>query len=374
MAPAATVLAPSPADNNRLGMPAISSTATTTPRAEADDGSAIQTVGELIRRRAIYQPGRIVLSYPSSGIDYVDYTMQQLDVFAYRVAMSYTRFIPTRKSSMQKPTVVALLGPSDLDYLVTMLALVKLGHTVLFLSTRISPDAIDSLISVTEAKVLLAAPAHSEVARATKERLEGLTVNEIAPRSAYEFPVEIHADTRLDQTLDQSIETGNFVYIIHSSGLFLSMMQLTLISVQMLMLFLFRSGSTGLPKPIYQTHKAALANYAVSMEMKAFITLPLYHNHGICNLFRAIHSCKPIHLYNASLPLTHDYLVSIMKTHGFEIFYGVPYALKLLAESEEGIDILRSLKVVMYGGSACPDELGNRLVGCGVNLVGHYGA
>jgi acyl-coenzyme A synthetase/AMP-(fatty) acid ligase len=110
------------------------------------------------------------------------------------------------------------------------------------------------------------------------------------------------------------------------------------------------------------------------MEMKAFITLPLYHNHGICNLFRAIYSGKPIHLYNASLPLTHDYLVSIMTRHNFEIFYGVPYALKLLAESDEGIETLRSLKIVMYGGSACPDELGNRLVECGVNLVGHYGA
>ncbi len=110
------------------------------------------------------------------------------------------------------------------------------------------------------------------------------------------------------------------------------------------------------------------------MNMKALITLPLYHNHGICNLFRAIHSGKPIYLYNASLPLTHDHLVSIMRTHNFEIFYGVPYALKLLAESDEGIDVLRALKVVMYGGSACADDLGNRLVECGVNLVGHYGA
>lgn len=55
-------------------------------------------------------------------------------------------------------------------------------------------------------------------------------------------------------------------------------------------------GSTGLPKPIYQAQKAAVANYAFSMEMRAFITLPLYHNHGICNLYRAIYSGKSIHL------------------------------------------------------------------------------
>ena len=110
------------------------------------------------------------------------------------------------------------------------------------------------------------------------------------------------------------------------------------------------------------------------MNMKAFITLPLFHNHGICNFFRAIYSRKSLHMYNADLPLTQDYLAKIMREHQFEIFYGVPYALKLLSESEEGIRLLQQLKIVMYGGSACPDELGNFLVENGVNLVGHYGA
>lgn len=108
--------------------------------------------------------------------------------------------------------------------------------------------------------------------------------------------------------------------------------------------------------------------------MKAFITLPLFHNHGICNLFRAIYSCKSIHLYNADLPLTKDHLMRVMEDNAFEIFYGVPYALKLLSESEDGVELLRQLKVVMYGGSACPDDLGNLLVDNDVNLVGHYGA
>ena len=108
--------------------------------------------------------------------------------------------------------------------------------------------------------------------------------------------------------------------------------------------------------------------------MKAFITLPLYHNHGICNLYRAVYCGMPIHMFNADLPLTHDYLVKIMTQQRFEIFYGVPYALKLLAESEDGIKALQQLRIVMYGGSACPDDLGDMLVGKGVNLIGHYGS
>lgn len=78
--------------------------------------------------------------------------------------------------------------------------------------------------------------------------------------------------------------------------------------------------------------------------------------------------------YNADLPLTHDYLTKIMQAHHFEIFYGVPYALKLLSESDVGLALLRDLKIVMYGGSAMPDDLGNLLISRGINLVGHYGA
>ncbi|KAI8161980.1 Adenylate-forming reductase Nps11 [Colletotrichum sp. SAR 10_70] len=315
-----------------------------------NDDSTIKTVDELVRRRARAHPDSVIVSYPSSGINYVDYTMRQLDVFAYRVAKFYEQRIPSRLNSEEKPTTVAVLGPSNFDYLITMLALTKLGHTTLFLSTRISQEAIESLITTTGAKFLIADKRYLETAEGTKQNLSYLDVFEIAGQSTFDFPIEVHADTQLDYGRDLSVETNNLIYIIHSSG------------------------STGLPKPIYQTQKSAIANYSSSMDMKAFITLPLYHNHGICNLYRAIYSGKSIHLYNADLPLTREHLTGIMRKHNFEIFYGVPYALKLLAETDEGMALLRQLKIVMYGGSACPDDLGDTLVNNGVNLVGHYGA
>ncbi|KAF2827105.1 male sterility protein [Ophiobolus disseminans] len=322
---------------------------TSLPQLHLED-HAIQTVDALVRQRARSNPHGIILSYPSSGVEFVDYTMQQLDVFAYRVARHYQSFIPTRSSSQTLPTTVAILGPSNFDYLVTMLALTKLGHTVLFLSTRISQLAVESLIETTGAKYLLADTRFLPLATDVQANMPALHINTIAGSTVFDFPIEVHADTRMDYQLDPSIEQSNSIYIIHSSG------------------------STGLPKPIYQPQKSTIANYAIHMDMKAFITLPLYHNHGICNFFRAIYSGKSIHIYNADLPLTQSYLTSILRKHNFEIFYGVPYALKLLAETEEGIELLKQLKIVMYGGSACPDTLGDLLVDQGVNLVGHYGA
>ncbi|KAH8891568.1 acetyl-CoA synthetase-like protein [Thozetella sp. PMI_491] len=309
----------------------------------------IQTIDGLLRHRARTCPDSIIVSYPSEGIKYVDYTARQLDVFAYRVARQYQSVLPSRSSSAEQPLVVGLLGPSNFEYTITMLGLIKLGHTILFLSTRISEEAIDSLMQTTGAKFLIADPRYLQTADKVKER-SGIQVLPIASKSSFEFEVDGLGDTRLDSALDPSVETANTVYIIHSSG------------------------STGLPKPIFQRQNAAIANYAINMEMKAFITLPLFHNHGICNFFRAIYAVKSIHLYNADLPLTSDYLTRIFQEHEFEIFYGVPYALKLLAETDVGIELLRSLKVVMYGGSACPDELGDLLVSRGVNLVSHYGA
>ncbi|KAF4468798.1 male sterility [Fusarium albosuccineum] len=315
---------------------------------DADD-SKLRTVDGLVRQRASLYPHDHAVSYPSSGTEYIDYTLQQLDVFAWRVAKHYEPQLPIRTSSAEKSTVVAMLGPSNLEYLITMLALNKLGHTALLLSTRIPQIAIESLVQTTGATAIVADGRFLSLAEDVAKAIPTLQSLQIAGRDTFEYTIEAHGDTQLDSALDPEIETDNIAWIIHSS-------------------------STGLPKPIYQTQRSCLPNYATHMNMRSFITLPLFHNHGICNMFRAIHSRKAIHLYNADLPLTQEHLVNIMRKHKFEIFYGVPYALKLLSETEEGIRLLRDLKVVMYGGSACPDDLGNLLVDNGVNLVGHYGA
>jgi acyl-CoA synthetase (AMP-forming)/AMP-acid ligase II len=242
-----------------------------------------------------------------------------------------------------------LLGPSDLSYLVMLLALSKLGHSVLLLSTRISINAYVSLMERTQSQNIFI-HGFKDTAEELRERVPGLRAHEIPDKGIYDYPIPDNVDTNLASHLDRDVESRNIAFIIHSSG------------------------STSLPKPIFQTHGAAIKNYSGNMNMDGFITLPLYHNHGLSCLFRTIYSCKTLHLYNAKLPLTKAYLLDVMKNHGFEIFYGVPYALKLLAESDEGISVLSKLKAVMFGGSACPDSLGNRLVANGVNLVSHYGS
>ncbi|KAF7915728.1 uncharacterized protein EAE97_012186 [Botrytis byssoidea] len=197
-----------------------------------------QTIDELIRLRALEDTYQKILSYPQEKGGYVDYTFHELDLFAFRVAQRYSECIPLRKSSDEKERVIGLLGPSNLDYIITILALSKLGFTVLFLSTRISTVVYRSLLEATSAQHLLIHDSFAETAEELQSILSTLQVHNI------------------------------------------------------------------LTQETYKNH----------LGMRGFITLPLYHAHGISSVF-----------------------------------------------------------LVMFGGSACPDILGDRLVDNGVNLVSHYG-
>jgi acyl-CoA synthetase (AMP-forming)/AMP-acid ligase II len=308
-----------------------------------------RTIDQLLRHRAETKPDGAVLSYPSVGINYVNYTPRELDYYAFRVAKLLAPSLPTRASSAEKPSVVALLGVSDMPYIITHLALAKLGHSVLFLSTRISKEAYVSLLNTTESSNIVISSSFTSLANELQEALPKLQVHGIPQEEEFYYPIETLHETKLFSPTDISKEENHVCFIVHSSG------------------------STGIPKPVYQTHKKALFNYASNMGMRGFVCLPLFHSYGLANTWRALYSCKQIHLYNASLPLTNAFLTNIMSTFDFEVFYSVPYALKLLAETEEGISLLRKFKAVLFGGAACPDSVGDKLVANGVNLVAHYG-
>ncbi|KAI1627955.1 hypothetical protein EDD37DRAFT_560252, partial [Exophiala viscosa] len=308
---------------------------------------APRTITELLSLRASELPNEPILGYPSHDHDYVEYTFSDLESFSARLAEIYSTVLPARSSSHQDARVVALLGLSNLGYSITALALSRLGFTVLFLSTRLSEAAYLSLLEATNCQHMVIHPSFHKIAASLKSSLPALDVIEIRKQSEYASP---HAPTFGHlQTLNPDLENSKICWIIHSSG------------------------STGLPKPIYQTHRAALGNYQQNMNMRGFITLPLFHAHGLSSVFRAITSVKKIYMHNANLPMTRQGLLQILTKHKFEIFYGVPYGLKLLSESQDGIDALAAMKVVMFGGSPCPDALGDLLANNGVNLISHYG-
>ncbi|KAJ6183712.1 hypothetical protein N7519_005013 [Penicillium mononematosum] len=310
----------------------------------------IYTVNDLLRAKASGEAAhKPIVGYPSSGTDYVYYTPhQQLDLLVEAAAVYYCKDIPQRLSSNDPVQVVGLLGVSDFEYLISLLAISRLGHTVLLLSTRIVEDAYVSLLEATKATFLVTHSSFQSVGEKVSERTGVTHISAVAPADAASHEVANACLPASD--LHGPTESNNITWVIHSSG------------------------STGHPKPIYQTHSGALRNYANNFGLKGFITLPLFHAHGISCLFRAIHSEKIIYMYNSSLPLTAPILLSTLKKYQeIQVLYGVPYALKLLAEIDEGLQQMARLELVMFGGSSCPKPIGDTLVQNGVRLVSHYG-
>jgi thioester reductase-like protein len=310
-----------------------------------------RTLDELLRQRAAAMPDAPIASYPTSAApdSYQSHTARQLDEYATRAAHRYQEVLGHREKS-SPPHVVALLAASDLDYLVALFALGRLGLTPLLLSTRLSPEAIVSLLEKTGCDEIVHSASLREKIDAVNSLLAlrpGRPVKAAPLCTDYKTgPV---VDLRVD--LDPDFETNTACNILHSSG------------------------STGFPKPIRNIHKNYIYNASFNLGLRGFITLPLFHNHGLSSFLRALYAGKVLYFYDPNLPLSARQLTAVFKHLGseLEIFYGVPYALKVLA-TPDGLQLLKSFKVVMFGGSACPDDLGDMLVDAGVNLIAHYGA
>ena len=145
--------------------------------------------------------------------------------------------------------------------------------------------------------------------------------------------------------------------------------------------------STGLPKPIPQTHRAAvgvLPTFNGGYENATFTTTPLYHG-GVADCFRAWTSGAMIWLFpGADVPITASNVLKSLEcaqrsvethqTPRVKYFSSVPYVLQLLAAEEKGLRILRHMELVGVGGAALPQESGDDLVQKGVNLVSRFGS
>ncbi|KAL8779128.1 MAG: hypothetical protein Q9213_007089 [Squamulea squamosa] len=156
--------------------------------------------------------------------------------------------------------------------------------------------------------------------------------------------------------------------------------------------FLFHTSGTssGLPKPIPQSHHGAvgvLPCLPQDHEKATFTTTPLYHG-GISDCFRAWTSGALIWLFpGKDVPITpSNILKSLDCTRRAEAsseeilatpvkyFSSVPYILQMVSAESNGMKMLQSMDIVGVGGAALPQDVGDSLVHEGVNLVSRFGS
>lgn len=150
------------------------------------------------------------------------------------------------------------------------------------------------------------------------------------------------------------------------------------------------SGTSGMPKPIPQTHFEAIGVLPCLSDGRgnaSFTTTPLYHG-GMADVLRAWTSNALIWLFpGKDVPITPaNILKSIQMAQEatqseqpheippVKYFSSVPFVLQMLAADEEGMKILKGMDIVGVGGAALPAAAGDDLVAKGVNLISRYGS
>lgn len=145
--------------------------------------------------------------------------------------------------------------------------------------------------------------------------------------------------------------------------------------------------SSGLPKPIPQSHSGAIGVLPClpnCNDKATFTTTPLYHG-GIADCFRAWTSGALVWLFpGKDVPITaSNILKSLASAEQAELrgcvtpvryFSSVPYVLQMISAESEGMKMLQGMDIVGIGGAALPQDAGDSLVHNGVNLVSRFGS
>ncbi|MCJ1400135.1 hypothetical protein MMC11_003339 [Xylographa trunciseda] len=248
-------------------------------------------------------------------------------------------------------STVALLCPSSPLFLFAWLGFMRLGLSVLLIAwladhnvNRLANDAVkQSGDSYTLSRVLLP--------------FSG-SVEDLFVFVEQEHTEEIEVDSI------RQVSQHDTAYLHHTSGT-----------------------STGLPKPIAQSHRAAVGVLPCFPDggfRATFTTTPLYHG-GIADCFRAWTSGALIWLFpGKEVPITAENVLKSLNCAEraaeegtgppVKYFSSVPYVLQMVAGESKGLETLKSMEIVGVGGAALPQAAGDQLVEKGVNLISRFGS
>ncbi|KZM23113.1 uncharacterized protein EKO05_0008302 [Ascochyta rabiei] len=328
------------------------------------------TIGQFVDYQAHHHPYLPAVGFPvphpeQEKWDYKVLTFgdvnQGTNVFAERLLQALRR-------SPKGPETVALLCHSSPEFLFTWLALMRLGYSVLLIAPQCQPAAILHLYQSCRASAFFYDIAHAERAQQTsslaKEEAVTSFDSHLLPLQEGEDIYQVASET-VDPSFDTpSLDETTVAYLHHTSGT-----------------------SSGLPKPIPQSHRAGLGvlpHLPRIPVVATFTTTPLYHG-GIADLFRAWTSNALIWLFpGKDVPITArnickslEVAASYSVTEGLpevKYFSSVPYVLQMMESDEQGLALLQKMDIVGVGGAALPAEVGDRLAKSGVNLISRFGS
>lgn len=316
------------------------------------------SVNSMLDSRAIHMPDKLAVgfTYLTSDSKWKCHTLTyaQIRTLSLYVASALQERLPERTTNAKSPNrtpLVAVLSPSGVDLFAHIVALWRLGYGVLCIAPGSPSESTANLLRLTETTIILAHPSQIKAARAAVEAVSA---------EAYEMlssPLELMHSEAEPQEMVESAGAEDVLVTMHTSG------------------------SSGLPKPIYQLHRFWTASMlsAPGRNLSAFTTTPLFHG-GMSDLLRSIQAGSSIFFHPTADPgaLSTTAIASAIKTcpEPISYFLSVPYILDMLFndKSDEGRSMLARMELVSTGGAPLPQRLGDAMVKEGIRLVSRLGS
>lgn len=330
-----------------------------------------KTINDFIDHQAQQYPNRPAIGFPVPERNAHDewgqiiYTFQDLRLSSILVGQ---RLRKCGQLPSETEKTVALLCPSSVSFLLHWLALMRLGYSVLLIAPQCQPSAILHLCKECKVSMFFFDDTYADLARNACQRQGSIIpmqrLFDIGDGRSDEGSVAGNASS--DANADQLwlVSESDVAYLHHTSGT-----------------------SSGLPKPIPQTHRAAvgvLPTLDYGHDEANFTTTPLYHG-GVADCFRAWTSGAMIWLFpGADIPITACNVMKSLQcarkataeyqTPLITYFSSVPYVLQMMAADKEGLNALKGMDLVGVGGAALPQEAGDNLVAQDIKLLSRFGS
>ncbi|KAI9844350.1 MAG: putative NRPS-like protein biosynthetic cluster [Sclerophora amabilis] len=342
------------------------------------------TVNDFLDRQAQLIPNRPAVGFPKPSLN-SDGPWGH-DIVTFGDLLRGSKYVAKRLADSVLPRpgdlngasrTVATLYPSSAEFLFLWLGLTRLGYSSLHIAPQCQPAAIAHLCKASDISKLFYQDSYKDLAGAASAAATGgLQIEsfnlQALPLSFFPSPESVSEILRAAATESVNLEPywvlkqTDELYVHHSSGT-----------------------SSGVPKPIPQSHRGAVGGLPClsnGWESATLTTTPLYHA-GISDLFRAWTSGGMVWLFPGSgAPITAKNIIKCgevaslaAQDHGkiasppVKYFSSVPFVLQMMAEDQQGLNFLQEMEIVGVGGAALPSTAGDELVKKGVKLVSRFG-
>ncbi|KAL3489679.1 putative NRPS-like enzyme [Aspergillus germanicus] len=267
---------------------------------------------------------------------------------------------------------VGLLMDSDLTLVIYLFALMSLGIPTVLLSARLSAEAVRHLVQSTRTGAILVSArldgTAGEALSSWNDADDSPPPSKYSPAAYKDFLAEeVSSSLSSAEFIDRNVSHANHFVSESDRNV----------------LILHSSGTTGLPKPIYTSHRHYLG-FALCHEFKneeemlspVLSTSPLFHGFGLLPPCLSLGVGKPFCLAKAGIIFTGRSTAQLLQRSGAKSLLTVPSIVEEIAllPDNEGIHALQPLHFVAFGGGLPKESIGDRLTAAGVKLLNHYGA